>query len=476
MSDDDFEDSDEPGAPAGTAAKVVAIVGRPNVGKSTLFNRLVGARKAIVEDNPGVTRDRLYGVANWGSGAFVVVDTGGIDPSLDDGMPSHIKAQAGIAIAEADLVLFVVDAEAGRTSVDDEVAALLRRSGKPVVVAANKADSPARERAAAWAWELGVGDVLAVSAAHGRGVAELCDAIAALLGPAPAQVELVPPGIRMAFLGRPNAGKSSLVNALVGAARVIVDDVPGTTRDAIDLPLRWHDEDFVLCDTAGLRRRRQVARAQEQLAAIKSIRAMERTHVVVLVIDATEGVTDQDQRIARMAFERGKGVVVLLHKWDLVKDDRARASEIAKQSAEALAFLEEPDLIKTSIVGHGRDAGQGHARNLDVVMKAVRRTAKALSRRISTSDLNDELQRAVAELSPPAHRGNLVRLYFATQAGVEPPLFAISANRGRSLPPAYERYLLRRFRKRWDLHGVPLRIVVRGRGRGGHMPGESRDD
>ena len=229
-------------------------------------------------------------------------------------------------------------------------------------------------------------------------------------------------------------------------------------------------------DDARGRVRRQVARAQEQLAAIKSIRAMERTHVVVLVIDATEGVTDQDQRIARMAFERGKGVVVLLHKWDLVKDDRARASEIAKQSAEALAFLEEPDLIKTSIVGHGRDAGQGHARNLDVVMKAVRRTAKALSRRISTSDLNDELQRAVAELSPPAHRGNLVRLYFATQAGVEPPLFAISANRGRSLPPAYERYLLRRFRKRWDLHGVPLRIVVRGRGRGGHMPGESRDD
>ncbi len=461
----------EPAAPGpAPAAPIIAIVGRPNVGKSTLFNRLVGARKAIVEDNPGVTRDRLYGVASWGGGSYIVVDTGGIDPSLDDGLPAHIQAQAKAAIDEADLVLLVVDAEAGRTSVDDDVARLLRRSGKPVLVAANKADSPARERAAAWAWELGVGEVLPVSAAHGRGVAELCDAITAALPPGPEQAQLLPPGIRIALLGRPNAGKSSLVNALVGAARVIVDDVPGTTRDAIDLPLRWHDEDFVLCDTAGLRRRRQVARAQEQLAAIKSIRAMERCAVVVLVIDATVGVTDQDQRIARMAFERGKGVVVLLHKWDLVKDDKSRAHTVVEQAEQSLGFLEQPDVVKTSIVGSGRDQGTGHARNLDTMMKACRRTAWALSRRVPTADLNDELRRAVEELSPPAHRGQLVRLYFATQAGVEPPLFAISANRGRSLPPAYERYLLRRFRKRWDLRGVPIRIVVRGRGRGGSDP------
>ncbi len=451
-------------------APMVAIVGRPNVGKSTLFNRLIGARKAIVEDNPGVTRDRMYGVANWTGSSFIVVDTGGIDPSLDDGMPAHIRAQADIAIEEADVVLFVVDAIEGISAIDNDIADRLRRSGKPIVLVANKADSPSREQAAAWAWELALGEVCAVSAAHGRGMGELCDAIVARLGPAPEDVELMPPGIRVAFLGRPNAGKSSLVNALVGEARVIVDEVAGTTRDAIDLPLKWGEDDFVLCDTAGLRRRRQVARAHEQLAAIKSIRAMERTSVVVLVLDATAGVTDQDQRIARMAFERGKGVVVLLHKWDLVAHDKAAAHAVVEQTEEALVFLEKPYIIKTSIVGAERDRGQGRARNLDALMRACKKTAHALSKRIPTSDLNDELQRAVTALTPPSHRGAIVRLYFATQASVEPPLFAISANRGRPLTPAYERYLLRRFRERWDLRGIPLRLVVRGRGRGGETP------
>jgi GTP-binding protein len=450
-------------------AKIVAIVGRPNVGKSTLFNRLIGARKAIVEDNPGVTRDRMYGVAIWEGAAFIVVDTGGIDPSLDDGMPAHIRAQADIAIAEADVVLCVVDATEGATSVDLEIAARLRPAGKPVLLVANKADSPSREQNAAWAWELGL-PVFPTSAAHGRGIAELCDAIVERLGESPESVELVPPGIRVAFLGRPNAGKSSLVNALVGDARVIVDDLPGTTRDAIDLPLRWGNDDYVLCDTAGLRRRRQVARAHEQLAAIKSIRAMERTSVVALVLDSTAGVTDQDQRIARMAFERGKGVVVVLHKWDLVAHDKAKAAEIVSSTEEALGYLERPHIVKTSIVGEARDEGRGRARNLDAMMTACKRTAFALGRRVPTPELNDELQRAVADLSPPVHRGNIVRLYFATQAGVEPPLFAISANRGRPLTPAYERYLLRRFRERWDLRGVPVRLVVRGRGRGGEMP------
>ena len=451
-------------------APMVAIVGRPNVGKSTLFNRLIGARKAIVEDNPGVTRDRMYGVANWVGSSFIVVDTGGIDPSLDDGMPAHIRAQADIAIEEADVVLFVVDAIEGISAIDNDIADRLRRSGKPVVLVANKADSPSREQAAAWAWELALGEVCAVSAAHGRGMGELSDAIVDRLGPAPEDVELMPPGIRVAFLGRPNAGKSSLVNALVGEARVIVDEVAGTTRDAIDLPLKWGEDDFVLCDTAGLRRRRQVARAHEQLAAIKSIRAMERTSVVVLVLDATAGVTDQDQRIARMSFERGKGVVVLLHKWDLVAHDKAAAHAVVEQTEEALVFLEKPYIIKTSIVGAERDRGQGRARNLDALMRACKKTAHALAKRIPTSDLNDELQRAVTALTPPSHRGAIVRLYFATQASVEPPLFAISANRGRPLTPAYERYLLRRFRERWDLRGIPLRLVVRGRGRGGETP------
>jgi GTP-binding protein len=469
-SDDDIAAGDTTlGGMAGAA--VVAIVGRPNVGKSTLFNRLSGARTAIVEDQPGVTRDRLYGVAEWEGRQFVVVDTGGIDPTLDTGLPAHIRAQAQVAIEEADLVLFVVDAEEGPSAIDPDIATQLRRSSKPVLCVANKADSPKREAAAAWAWELGIADVLPVSAAHGRGVAELCDAIVERLpARSEGEIDLVPPGIRIAFIGRPNAGKSTLVNTLLGEARVIVDDTPGTTRDAVYLPLRWGDDDFVLIDTAGLRRRKQVARAHEQLAAIKSIRAMERTSVVVLVIDAEEGATDQDQRIARMAFERGKGVVVLLHKWDKLASDPKRAHEITSSTEEALAFLEKPYVVKTSVVGPERDLGRGRARNLDEVMTACKRTARSLAKRIPTPDLNDELQRAVAELSPPAHQGKIVRLYFATQAGTEPPLFAVSANRGRSLTPAYERYLVRRFRTRWHLRGVPVRIVVRGRGKGGETP------
>jgi GTPase len=446
--------------------KLVAIVGRPNVGKSTLFNRLVGARQAIVEDNPGVTRDRLYGVAHWEGRSFAVVDTGGLDPELDTGLPAHIRAQADVAIEEADLLLLVIDATEGPTGVDQDIAELLRRSGKPTIVVANKADSPKRDPGAAAGWELGLGQVFAVSAAHGRGTGELLDAVAEVAG-GYEEPELVPPGTRIAFLGRPNAGKSTLVNALLHEPRVIVDATPGTTRDAVYLPLRHDDRDFVLIDTAGLRRRRQVARAQEKLAAIKSIRAMERTNVVVLVIDAEQGVTDQDQRIARMSFERGKGVVVALHKWDRITGDAKQARLVLEQAKEALAFLERPHVVKSSVIGAGRDSGQGRAFNLADLLDACARTAAALQRRIPTSDLNDELQRAVSEHSPPMHRGKPVRLYFATQADREPPLLVISANHGRCLAPAYERYLLHRFRDRWELRGVPIRIVVRARGRGG---------
>jgi len=447
-------------------APLVAIVGRPNVGKSTLFNRLVGSRQAIVEDNPGVTRDRLYGVGSWGGRQFLVVDTGGIDPSLDTGLPAHIQAQVEVALEEADLVLLVVDVLDGLTAVDIDITERLRRAGKPVLVVANKADSDARQQAAASAWELGVGPVFAVSAAHGRGVAELCDEIVARVGVSEV-ADPVPPGTRIALIGRPNAGKSTLVNTLLGSPRVIVDDVPGTTRDAVYLPLRFRDQDLVLIDTAGLRRRKQISRAHEKLAAIKSIRAMERTEVVVLVVDASAGVTDQDQRIARMAFTRGKGVVVLLHKWDLVAGDAKRAQEVRTEAEEALGFLERPFMVRSSVVGDGRDVGQGHGRGMSELLDACLRTARALSRRIPTAELNDELARAVTEHSPPAHQGRIVRLYFATQADRTPPFLVVSANRSRCLDPAYERYLVRCFRKRWELRGVPVRMVVRGRGHEG---------
>ena len=440
------------------SAPLLAIVGRPNVGKSTMFNRLVGSRTAIVEDNPGVTRDRLYGVAEWEGKRFLVVDTGGLDPSLETGMPAHIRAQAEVAIEEADVLLLVMEGTGPPTSTDHDIAEILRKSGKPVIVAANKVDSPKREAGSAEAWSLGLGDVFPVSAAHGRGTRELCDAIVDKIAGTDEEVELVPDGNRIAFLGRPNAGKSTLVNALLKEPRVIVSETPGTTRDAVYLPMKHGDIDWVLIDTAGLRRRRQVARAQEKLAAIKSIRAMERTEIVVLVVDATEGVTDQDQRIARMAFTRGKGVVVLLHKWDLVTRDKKRAREVLAEAKTELGFLEKPFIVKTSVV---EEKGYG----LQEMLEACRHTAAALKRRITTADLNEELAAAVANNNPPLHRGKPVKLYFMTQADRSPPLFVISANTGRCLSDAYEKYLVRRLRARWNLRGVPCRLVVRARGK-----------
>ncbi|EDM75385.1 GTP-binding protein EngA [Plesiocystis pacifica SIR-1] len=466
---------DDPRGASAASAPLVAIIGRPNVGKSTLFNRLVGRREAIVEDRPGVTRDRLYGVASWEGRHFLVVDTGGVDPSLDTGLPGHIRSQAEVAMEEADLILFVVDAKEGATAVDIDIAAELRRSGKPVMLAANKADSPSRELAAAAMHELGLGEVHAVSAAHGRGVGDFCDALLERLPAATeAQPTPIPPGTRIAFIGRPNAGKSTLVNTLLEEQRVIVSDTPGTTRDPVYLPFRYKDRDLVLTDTAGLRRRKQIARAMEKLAAIKSIRTMERTQVVVLVIDASQGVTDQDQRLARMAFERGKGVVVALHKWDLIRRDGKLAKDTLAYTQEALGFLENPYIIKSSVIGEGRDEGKGRAFNLAELLDACLSTAAALGKRIPTSALNEELQGAVADHSPPMYRAKSVRLYFATQAENEPPLIVISANHGRCLSPAYERYLLRRIRRRWHLRGVPVRLVVRGRGRGNKDRGKER--
>lgn len=455
---------------------LVAVVGRPNVGKSTLFNRLIGARKAIVEDNPGVTRDRLYGIAEWDGHSFMVVDTGGIDPSLDDGLPAHIRQQAEIAMEEADLIIFVVDAIEGATSNDIEIATLLRRSGQPVILVANKADGPKQELQAHALHELGLGEVYPVSAAHGRRFGDLCDVIVANI---PKELDLSgtlekPQGTRIAFMGRPNAGKSTLINALMREPRVIVDATAGTTRDAIDLPFLFNDKPLVLIDTAGLRRRRQVARAQEKLAAIKAIRAMERTQIVVLVVDASVGVTDQDQRLARMAFTRGKGVVVALHKWDLVAGDARSGRDVLARTEADLAFLERPRIIKTSAVGPGRDEGKGRTRNLEEVLIACLKTARGLSSHISTSDLNQELAAAVAENSPPMHKSRPVKLLYATQAETDPPLIVISANKGRCLATAYERYLVRRFRRRWDLRGVPIRLVVRGRGRGNSERAQAR--
>lgn len=462
-----WDEEEIPEAEGPQSHGLVAIIGRPNVGKSTLFNRLVGARKAIVEDRPGVTRDRLYGVVHWGGQSYMVVDTGGLDPDLNTGLPAHIKTQVDVAVEEADLIVFVVDGSQGPTSVDFEIAAWLRKSGHRVILVANKVDSEKREMVSHSCHELGLGEVYPVSAAHGRRVHELCDAVLEGLPPVPtAPLVERHPGTRIALMGRPNAGKSTLINTLMRKARVIVDAKAGTTHDPIELPFEHHGKPLVLIDTAGLRRRKQIARAMEKLAAIKAIRTMERTDVVILVVDATEGVTDQDQRLARMAFIRGKGVVVLLHKWDLVAKDKRLAHERITHTEHALGFLERPLIFRTSVVGAGRDVGAGKPIGLRKLLDGCLRTASALHRRIPTRALNDELADAVANHSPPMHGSKPVRLLFASQAERNPPLIVISANHGRCLAPAYERYLLRRIRERWDLHGIPVRLVVRARGKG----------
>jgi GTP-binding protein len=452
-------------ADADRRTSVVAIVGRPNVGKSTLFNRLVGSNKAIVEDRPGVTRDRLYGVVTHEGKSYVIVDTGGLDFG-DAVLSQQIEAQVEIAIEESDLILFVVDVADGIVADDREIAERLRRSGRPVLVVANKCDNPQRELEAQAMHELGF-PIIAVSAAHGRNAAELHDTVLARVQTTAREGEIASalPGTRVAFMGRPNAGKSTLINALLREPRVIVDSEAGTTRDPIDLPFSYKNQPIVLIDTAGLRRRKQIERAMEKLAAIKAIRTMERTQVVALIIDASIGVTDQDQRLARMAHERGKGVVVCLNKWDLVARDKKAAHAVQEQAEEELQFLERPYIIKTSITGAGRDAGQGHARGLGELMEACLHTARALGKHIPTADLNAELAAAVAEHSPPMFGPKPVKLLFATQAESDPPLIVISANHGRCLPASYERYLLRRFRTRWNLRGIPVRLVVRARGR-----------
>jgi GTP-binding protein len=463
----EFEAGADPkrSADADRRTSVVAIVGRPNVGKSTLFNRLVGANKAIVEDRPGVTRDRLYGVVAREGRSYVIVDTGGLDFG-DAALSQQIEAQVEIAIEESDLILFVVDVADGIVADDREIADRLRRSGRPVLVVANKCDNPQRELEAQAIHELGF-PLIAVSAAHGRNAAELHDDVLARVQTTAHEGELSSalPGTRIAFMGRPNAGKSTLINALLREPRVIVDSEAGTTRDPIDLPFSFKNQPIVLIDTAGLRRRKQIERAMEKIAAIKAVRTMERTQVVVLVIDAEVGVTDQDQRLARMAHERGKGVVVCLNKWDLIARDKKAAHAAITQAEEELLFLERPYIIKTSITGEGRNTGRGHARGLSELMEACLDTARALSRHIPTADLNAELAAAVAEHSPPMHGPKPVKLLYATQAESDPPLIVILANQGRCLQPQYERYLLRRFRKRWNLRGVPVRLVVRARGR-----------
>src|SRR5499427_1421290 len=410
---------------------------------------LVGRRRSIVHDVPGVTRDRLYGTATFERWQATVVDTGGFDPGTESNLIAAVRDQVMAAIDEADLVVFVVDGRAGLTALDEEIARILRRSQRPVLVAVNKIDGAGQEAQGADFYRLGFPAVLDLSAEHGRGVAELLEA-ARGLAPAPV-VDATSEGTRVAIIGRPNVGKSSLVNAVLGEERVLVHDAPGTTRDAVDTPLTFRDRPYVLIDTAGIRRKGRVSEALEKLAVIMALKSLERTDVAVLVLDASEGVTAQDAHIAGYANEAGRATVVTVNKWDLVPRDGARKADVVGQIYERLPFIEYAPVCFTSALQH---------RGLDDLFDEVDRAAAHAKRRIEPGELLAVLRKAV-ERRPVTARGVPLRILGAQQVAVSPPTFALRVNLGGEIHFSYERYLVNSLRHSFGFAGSPIRLLFR---------------
>jgi GTP-binding protein len=436
---------------------VVAIIGRPNVGKSALFNRLARTRMAIVEDTPGVTRDRIYAETQWRGFRFRVVDTGGLRSGPSTGLEAQVRDQAKAALAGADLALFVVDVRDGIVPEDREVADLVRRARVPVLLVVNKVDSAAQEPAAQEFFALGLGDPMAVSAHHGRGVGELLDAVTAMLPEAGPTVEAGEP-VAVAIVGRPNVGKSSLVNAMLGEERVVVDEAPGTTRDAVDTRCDRDGRQYVLIDTAGLRRRARVGPGVEAYSAVRTRSAIARADVSVLVLDASEPVSDQDQRIAREIADAGCGVVLALNKWDLVASSPRPDRRLEKAVRHALGFVDYAPTVPVSA-----RAGWG----IEALLSAADRVAAAHRARMGTGLLNRIIHDAVTAQQPPADpAGQRLRVYYATQPKTGPPTVVLFVNEPARMQESYRRYLERAIRSAVDLEGVPLRIVLRKSGKG----------
>jgi GTP-binding protein len=440
---------------------IVAIVGRPNVGKSTLFNRLIGERRAIVEDEPGTTRDRVYGTTDWGGVEFTVVDTGGLqdDQEVETDSLTQIarntRDQAHVAIGEADVIVFMVDVRAGINAGDHEVAQLLRRADKPTILVANKADSAARRDSAFEFYELGLGDPIPISSYHGTGTGDLLDRIVESLPEV--EEEEVAEGPAIAVVGRPNVGKSRLLNALLGQERAIVSDVPGTTRDSLDTVVMWAGQPVTLIDTAGIRRRGRVDQGIEQYSVLRSMRAIDRSDVVLLVIDATEGFTAQDLHIAGYIAEQKKGVVVVVNKWDLIEKDATTMDEYRRQAREALDFMPYASIVFVSA-----KFGQRVHQVLDAALAVVAERHK----RISTAALNKMLKEAVAAHPPPSKPGKWLKFFYATQADVSPPTIIIFVNDPAQIHFSYRRYLENKLRETFGFMGTAIRLSFRGREEG----------
>jgi GTP-binding protein len=438
---------------------LVAVVGRPNVGKSTLFNRLVGRREAIVHDEPGVTRDRRFSEVEWGGRSFRLVDTGGLDPVAKEGILVGIRKQAHRAIQDAVCVLFVIDTIEGPMPLDEEVARDLRRLGKPVLVVANKVDSAKAEQHLGPVYQLGFRDVIAVSGAHGRGIGELLDAVLSLL-PAPtepAEIAEQPPeaGIKLAFIGKPNAGKSSLVNRILGEERVLVHEVPGTTRDPIDTPLEWRGQRFVLIDTAGIRKKRTSYTMTERVAVEMAHRQVERADVVCLILDAKEGPSEQDSRIAGEAADAGRALVIVANKSDLISGNEE--TKLREKLRDELGHVDWAPIVMTSALT---------GRQVEKILETARAVYGEYSRRVPTAELNRFFEQILEHHPPPHYKGKAVRLYYITQAETRPPTFVAQANFPEAVAYTYRRYLLNQLRDRFGFRGTPVRLVTRRRTRG----------
>ncbi|SDF26084.1 ribosome biogenesis GTPase Der [Sporolituus thermophilus] len=432
---------------------IVAIVGRPNVGKSTLFNFIAKKRVSIVEDIPGVTRDRIYMDAEWLGREFTMIDTGGIEIETTDRILSATRHQAQLAIEEADVIIFVVDGKTGITTADEEVAAMLRSTRKPVILTVNKIDSPKDEPAVYEFYNLGLGDPIAISATNALSIGDLLDRVIELL-PQTGNAEEDNDVIRVAFIGRPNVGKSSLVNALLGEERVIVSDIPGTTRDAIDTYFEKDGTKFILIDTAGMRRKARINQPVERYSVIRSLRAVERADVVLMVIDAVEGVTEQDKKIAGYAHEAGRGIIIVVNKWDLIEKDSKTALRYTENIRSEMAFIQYAPILFTSALTKQR---------VHRIAELVKFVAEQHAMRVQTSVLNQVIEDAIRINPPPTDKGTRLKIFYTTQAEVKPPTFIFFVNEPEIMHFSYLRYLENKLREAFGFEGTPLRLVVRGR-------------
>ena len=434
---------------------IVAIVGRPNVGKSTLFNRLAGERIAVVEDLPGTTRDRVYADITWGERELTLIDTGGFEPRPDSDLRQKVKHQAEVAIDEADVILFMVDVLDGVTIPDQETAEALMRSRKPIILAVNKADNDQRRQQAFQFHELGIGEPMAISAHHGIGVSDLMDEVCTRLPP-PEPAAEEPEMLKIAIVGRPNVGKSMLLNAILGQERAIVSEIPGTTRDATDTVFNYGGESMLFIDTAGIRRRGKIEVGIERYSVMRSLNAISRSDVALLIIESAEIMNEQDMHIAGYIHEALKGIVVVVNKWDLARELEVDKTQCASEIKQKVKFFPDAPIVFASA-----QFGKG----IDQVLSAAKRVYQERQKRLPTPLLNEEMNRVVAAHPPPSLWGKQLKLSYVTQPGVNPPTFVFFVNDPRLIHFSYQRYLENSLRKAFGFKGTPLKLIFRRKGK-----------